>query len=286
MRRLIAGAAALMGSFAARGRRFRRWPRPLRRAMAVGALLLVLAGAGAWLVRSGRVGMIEQRLLTASAGLGLAVANVEVEGRQRASREVILSALEVERGMPILSFDPTEAKRRLERVPWVRSASIERRLPDTIRVRIAEREPLALWQRQGKLVLIDRDGVVVTSEQIERFGNLVVLVGPDAPKAGAALLDMLAGEAELATRVNAAVRVGGRRWNLRLDSGIDIALPEEDASSAWHRLAELERSEGILERDIQMVDLRLPDRLVVRATPAEPTPKSPAKKTRQPGKAT
>jgi cell division protein FtsQ len=81
------------------------------------------------------------------------------------------------------------------------------------------------------------------------------------------------------------VRVGGRRWNLRLDSGIDIALPEEDASGAWHRLAELERSEGILERDIQMVDLRLPDRLVVRATPTE-QPKSPSKKTRQPGKAT
>lgn len=285
MRRLIAAAAARIGSLAMRGRRVRRWPRGLRRAMAAGALLLVLAGAGAWLVRSGTAGILEQRLLNASAGLGLAVANVEVEGRQRASREVILSALEVERGMPILAFDPAEAKRRLERVPWVRSASIERRLPDTIRIRIAEREPLALWQRQGKLVLVDRDGVVVTSEQIERFGNLVVLVGSDAPKAGAALLDMLAGEADLASRVAAAVRVGGRRWNLRLDSGIDIALPEEDASSAWHRLAELERSEGILERDIQMVDLRLPDRLVVRATPAEP-PKGPAKKTRQPGKAT
>jgi cell division protein FtsQ len=285
MRRLIAGAAALIGALAMRVRRFRRWPRGLRRAVAMGALLLVLAGAGAWLVRSGRLGVLEQRLMTASAGLGLAVANVEVEGRQRASREVILSALEVERGMPILSFDPAEAKRRLERVSWVRSASIERRLPNTIRIRIAEREPLALWQRQGKLVLIDRDGVVVTSEQIERFGNLVVLVGTDAPKVGAALLDMIAGEADLASRVAAAVRVGGRRWNLRLDSGIDIALPEEDASSAWHRLAELERSEGILERDIQMVDLRLPDRLVVRATPAEP-PKASAKKARQPGKAT
>jgi cell division protein FtsQ len=285
MRRLIAGTAARMGSFAARGRRARRWPRALRRAMAGSALLLVLAGAGAWLLRSGTFGILEHRLLNASAGLGLAVANVEVEGRQRASREVILSALEVERGMPILTFDPAEAKRRLERVPWVRSASVERRLPDTIRIRIAEREPLALWQRQGKLVLIDHEGVVVTSEQIERFGNLIVLVGPDAPKAGAALLDMLAGEAELVSRVAAAVRVGGRRWNLRLDSGIDIALPEEDANSAWHRLAELERSEGILERDIQMVDLRLPDRLVVRATPTE-SPKSPAKKTRQPGKAT
>jgi len=285
MRRLIAGTAALMGSFAARGRRVRRWPRALRRAMAASALLLVLAGAGAWLLRSGTLAILERRLLNASAGLGLAVANVEVEGRQRASREVILSALEVERGMPILSFDPAEAKRRLERVPWVRSASVERRLPDTIRIRIAEREPLALWQRQGKLVLIDREGVVVTGEQIERFGNLIVLVGPDAPKAGAALLAMLAGEADLVSRVAAAVRVGGRRWNLRLDSGIDIALPEEDASNAWHRLAELERSEGILERDIQMVDLRLPDRLVVRATPTE-QPKSPGKKARQPGKAT
>jgi cell division protein FtsQ len=64
--------------------------------------------------------------------------------------------------------------------------------------------------------------------------------------------------------VRSAVWVGGRRWNLRLDDGIDIRLPEENAQSAWTRLATLERDQRVLSRDIIAIDLRIRDRLVVR----------------------
>jgi cell division protein FtsQ len=80
------------------------------------------------------------------------------------------------------------------------------------------------------------------------------------------------------------VRVAGRRWNLRLDNGVDVELPEDDAAGAWHRLAELDKSDAILKRNIQAIDLRLPDRLVVRLVPEPPKPA--AKKGRQSGKAT
>jgi cell division protein FtsQ len=270
---------------ATRARRPRRW---VRRLLVAAGLMLLAAGAGttAWLVHSGAlartIARAEQYFFAWTADLGFAVADVTVEGRERASREAILSALGVARGTPILAIDPAAAKRQLETIPWIRSASVERRLPDALHIRLVERQPMALWQRQGKLVLIDRDGVVVPSEHLESFGNLIVLVGPDAPSAGAALLDMLAGEPLLQPHVAAAVRVGGRRWTLRLDTGIDVALPEDDAAGAWHRLAELERSDGILERNVEMIDMRLPDRLVLRTPPAESV-KSPAKKGRQPG---
>lgn len=280
MRFLSARAAA---------RRVRRWPRRAVLATAAGVFLLVAGGTGWWLVRSGIAAQATaaagRGLLAWTASCGLAVADVQVEGRDRASREAVLRALGVARGTPILAIDPAEAKRRLETIPWVRGASVERRLPDTLYIRLVERRPLALWQRDGKLVPVDSDGVAVPGDHRERLGALIVLVGADAPKAGAALLAMLATEPELAPRVAAAVRVGGRRWNLRLDSGIDIALPEEDAAAAWHRLAALERSDGILERAVTMIDLRLPDRLVVRTPPAE-TAKPPPKKSREPGKTT
>lgn len=250
------------------------------------AVAVALAGSGLWLHESGAGARLAasagQRILAATARFGLAVHDVEVEGRQRASREALLDALGVVRGMPILAVDPGAAKRRLETIPWIRSADVERRLPDMLHVRLVERQPLALWQRQGKLVLVDREGVEIPGERPEAFANLIVLVGNDAPANGAALLEMLATEPSLSGHVAAAVRIGGRRWNLRLDNGIDIALPEDDPSAAWHRLAGLERSQGILEREIVMVDLRLPDRLVLRV----PEPQKPAKKTRQPGKAT
>jgi cell division protein FtsQ len=227
---------------------------------------------------------VERHIIAWTGYCGLVVANVQVEGRRRVSREAVLDALAAARGTPILAVDPAEAKRRLETIPWIRSASIERRLPDSLYVRLVERQPLAFWQRAGKLALVDREGVVVPAERLDGFGNLLVLVGSDAPLKGAALIDMLAREPDLAPHVAAAVRIGGRRWNLRLDSGIDVALPEEDAAGAWQRLAEVERRDGILERNIEMVDLRLPDRLVVRPVPD--ARKSPAKKGRQPAKAT
>jgi cell division protein FtsQ len=274
---------------AAASRRLRTWSRRTIIAAAASLLLLAVAATGWWLVRSGiageAVGSAGHNLLVWTASGGLAVGDVQVEGRDRASRDAILIALGASRGSPILAVDPAQAKRRLETIPWVRSASVERRLPDALYVRLVERQPLAFWQRDSKLVPIDRDGVSVPDGPAGELGSLIVLVGSDAPKFGAVLLDMLATEPELAPHVAAAVRVGGRRWNLRLDSGIDVALPEEDAAAAWHRLAELERSDGILERDIEMIDLRLPDRLVVRAPRAEPA-KTPPKKGRQPGKTT
>ena len=65
-------------------------------------------------------------------------------------------------------------------------------------------------------------------------------------------------------RVRAAVWVGGRRWNLRLDDGIDIRLPEENPLFAWTRLATLERDRKLLSQDVIAVDLRIRDRVVVR----------------------
>jgi cell division protein FtsQ len=262
-------------------------PRPARRlrrrfALGAGALLAigVLAGGGVQLARgawfSKAVESAVGRLEVASTAVGFAVTNVSVAGRDRESRSAVLDALDVARGTPIFGVELAAAKLRLQALPWVRTAEVERLLPDTIFVRLAERRPLAFWQRHGSLVLVADDGVVVP---------IIVLVGDDAPRLGAALIDMLASEPDLAPHVAAAVRIGGRRWNLRLDSGIDVALPEQDPEGAWHRLAALDRSEQLLERDIVAVDLRLADRLVLR-TPPEPTKPSAPKKGKQAGKPT
>jgi cell division protein FtsQ len=273
----------------------RRTRRPsLRGWRAVTALgLAVLVGGGVagglfQLYRTGQLAAMTARLsdrfLDGTARFGLAVAEIEVEGRAMTTREAILRAVGAERGTPILAISPAQAKAQLETLPWVRSAAVERLLPDTLHIALVERVPLAFWQRQGKLVLIDRDGTVITGDRLERFPGLIVTVGEDAPRHAAALLDMLATEPEIAGRVVAAIRIGGRRWNLHLDNGIDVQLPEEKPQDAWAQLAQLERSSRLLARDVQVVDMRLPDRLVVRVTPDPP--KEQTKKGRLPAKNT
>jgi cell division protein FtsQ len=263
------GRAKLPARTRARARR-RALPPWLKRAGlygGIGALVLAIGGGGIVLARQGTLpglfAAVGDGALAATGFAGLKVREVLVEGRSRVRPEAVMATIGVTRGMPILGVGVAELRARLEAMSWVESALVERRLPDTIFVRLVERQPLALWQHDGRFVVIDAKGVVVQREPGE-FANLPVVVGDDAPAHAESLLLLLATEPDLQRRVAAAVRVGGRRWNLKLDNGIDVRLPEEDAASAWSRLAALERDNKLLSRDVMAVDMRLPDRLIVR----------------------
>lgn len=226
------------------------------------------------------------KVLDGTARLGLVVTDIKVEGRETTDRETILTALGAGPGTPILAISPRRAKEQLESLPWVRTAVVERRLPDTLYIRLVERKPLALWQHGGKIELIDHEGAVIRVTRLDRFAKLPMVVGESAASHAAELLDMLATEPDLAARVTAAIRVGDRRWNLRIDNAIDVLLPAEAAASAWTQLARLERSSAILKRDVQTVDVRLPDRLVLRVNPEAPKEAPTPKKGRPPAKNT
>lgn len=209
---------------------------------------------------------LDSAMIDGSAALGMKLNALTVEGRNMTSRDDLLAAVDVERGAPILSIDMAQARTAIESLPWVKTAKIERRLPDSIHILIEERAPYALWQQGNRYTLVDHDGKsIVDVPAADR--SLPLIVGPDAPAHAAALFDALKAEPDLAARVRAAVRVGERRWNIYLDSfegGITIRLPEGEVAAAWTRLAALERDHKILERDLDFIDLRLDDRLVVR----------------------
>ena len=233
--------------------------------------MLSLAGLGAWSWHAGWIqdGIERARwaLVSLSADMGFTVEGVLVSGRDETPREDLLRAVRLVRGAPILVFDPEAAKARIEALPWVRTAHVQRRLPHTVFIQIEERRALAVWQYRDRFALIDTDGAVILRDGLERFADLPLVVGEDAPEHAATLLRFLWKEPDLMHRVRAAVRVGGRRWNVILDNGIDIHLPEEDPAEAWTRLAGYEKSHGVLADDIGVLDLRFPGRMIVREKP-------------------
>lgn len=248
----------------------RRWLKPLLAGGSVLATISLLGTGLWWLDREGHIRRAHrltiESLTAASADLGLVVTDITVEGRKRQEAEALLRALGLNRGDAILAADLEMIRRRLETLPWVSEAIVERRLPGRLHVRLAEREPMALWQRNGQFVLVDRQGAEIGPDLAGEFQHLPVIVGADAPSHAGALFAALSAEPALAPRVKAAVRVGGRRWNVKLDdiaSGVDVRLPEAQTAAAWTRLARLERDYQLLERNLMMIDLRLPDRLVV-----------------------
>lgn len=208
-------------------------------------------------------------------GPGLSVQEIRIEGREFAPREALLAAIGITPGDAILDFDPGAAKQRLEQIAWVEDAHVERRLPGTILIRINERRAFAVWQREGRFSVIDREGRVMATERLEAFGPLPLVVGVGAERVAAPMIDLLRSAPEIADRVQAIIRVSERRWNLRLQNGADIMLPEGHEEAAITRLAELQARDKLLDRPLAAVDMRLPDRLVVRMqAPVTPPPAS------------
>ncbi|MDP6773185.1 MAG: cell division protein FtsQ/DivIB [Rhodospirillales bacterium] len=273
----------LMGLSLKSGKR-RRHAVPLWRSRwalgVVVALVLGSSAGGGWLMwHSGAVSnaadQLKWKLIALSADAGLRVREILVVGRRQTQRDALLGATRLAENAPILAFDPETARRRIEALPWVRSAVVERKLPGTVLLHLDERRPLALWQHRGRFSLIDEEGKAIEERDLERFSDLVLVVGEDASAHAAALLRMLETQPDLKALVRAAVRVGGRRWNLRLENGVDVQLPEENVASAWARLASYEHIHHVLGRDVKVLDLRFPDRLIVRKTRPPGNPKPP-----------
>jgi len=248
------------------------------------AIVIMIAGifGGAWwTIESGQAArwanQAKWQVIALSGRLGFTVQDILVVGRHETKQKDLLKAVRLARGAPIFAFDLDAARKRVEALPWVRQAVVQRMLPDTIYLRIQERKPLALWQYKRRFALIDESGSVITRTDTKRFSNFLVVVGRKAPQHAAAILEVLSAEPSLMKKVKAAVWVGNRRWNIRLVGDIDVRLPEDNPVDAWRRLAEYDRSHNVLSRDVLVFDLRQPDRLIVR-TRAQPSDGAQVKK--------
>ena len=84
---------------------------------------------------------------------GLIVREVIVEGRSKTKKSALLQALQVSEGDNILAINITEMKDRINKLPWVKSARIERHFPNKISLTLVERTPMARWQTNRVLKL-------------------------------------------------------------------------------------------------------------------------------------
>lgn len=245
----------------------------VRRFGIVLALFVGVLWAGAWFFLSEADSRLarwgQQSVINLSAGMGFTVQDVFIEGREYSDPAILKALLNIEKGDPLFSVSPKEAKALVERISWVRRAHVERRLPGTLYIRIEERKPLALWQKDKRLYLLDHEGEVITTENMERFKDLVIVIGPDAPQHAPAFLRDIAAEPLVYGRAVSATRIGGRRWDVRLKGGTVIKLPESDVGLALRRLAKAQEEDQVLDKDLESIDLRVPDRMIIRIRPGQ-----------------
>lgn len=198
-----------------------------------------------------------------TSATGLKISAVRISGQSETAELDVLERLAIPEHGSIVSFDVNAARERVEEIPWVASVTIRKVYPDTLEVDIVEREPFALWQRNGDVALIDVEGHVLSSYIAPRYRNLPVLVGAGAQSEAAEIVALIGEFPTLTEKVRAATLVSGRRWDLTLNNGILVMLPEDDPVPALIQLEALDQSQQLLSRDIISVDLRLADRVVV-----------------------
>lgn len=254
----------------------------------IGGMVLgvLVVGGGSLFYYSGRLTQTTEAVANAfydaTKQAGLSVRSLHVEGRNRTPMSEILAALDVKKGDAILSHSLIDMQTRLQAIHSIHEAAVERVLPDALYVRVIEREPVAIWQHQGALSLVDDGGVIMEGIDVAPYRNLPLIVGEGAPKHVAELMDILKASPEFAKQFASAIRVGDRRWNIRLKNDIEVKLPEENAASAWQKLAAADEAQELLKRDVLMIDLRIDDRMFIKLSPdalQAPAPANGAKET-------
>jgi cell division protein FtsQ len=213
------------------------------------------------------------------APLGFRLARVEVQGAPEMAKADILRAAALYKNMPILDVNLDALRQRVEATGWVKDAKIVRLLPDTLIIAVGPRTPAAVWQHQGVLKVVDTEGQLIGGADPARFPALPLVVGEGAAEEAKNILLLLRQRPTLMAKVDALVRVDGRRWDLRLKDGALIQLPAIGEDSALIRLDQLDQKQRLLSLGFERVDLRDPDEVVVRPRPpATGTPAAPAAK--------
>jgi cell division protein FtsQ len=202
-----------------------------------------------------------------TSAAGFAINNVKVSGNAETSEIDILEKIGLDGTTSLMALDVVATRDALKTLPWILDAEVRKIYPDTIEIKLKEKVAFGIWQHGQELALIERDGKPIAALRDNKFAHLPLFVGMDAGTGAEEIMHDLERWPAVKVRVKALMRVAGRRWDLKLDNGVVIKLPERDMDRAMAELDEFDGSQQVLERDILAIDLRLTDRMTVQLTP-------------------
>ena len=235
-----------------------------------GFFIAILAGAAAlaWWVASaaGVPALMHQQIATSAGSAGFQMRNIDLTGVERMNRLKVYEEVMEHRGTPMPLLDLAEIRTELKRMPWVAEARVSRQLPDKLVIDIEERTPHAVLVKPDRLVLIDRDGIELDPIAEEDAAGMLRISGAGAKDQIDSLDRVLAAAPALQPQIASAHRIGERRWNIVFKTGQILALPqgEDEAADAFIDFARMDGLYRLLGGKATVIDLRVPDRYVLR----------------------
>ena len=254
--------------------RFERlWLKPSVRQVVRIWLPLAIAGGAFWVasndpvIREAVQAKWTQTYDTVAARPELQVSGVVFADVSEDLQQQILAVTGIELPISSLELDVTKVKAAIETLDAVQSAEVRVLGGGMLEIATVERAPVVVWRDGDSLRLVDADGHRVADiARRSARGDLPLIVGMGAEAVVGEAINLVDVIAPVADRLRGFVRVGERRWDVVLDRGQTIMLPEYGAVTALRRVVALHQAEDLLNRDVTVVDMRNGERPVLRLT--------------------
>lgn len=192
------------------------------------------------------------------------IEQVHIVGHERTDEKNIVDKLGPVWDRSLITINTSSLQKKIETLPWVRQAIVERVFPHGLNVFIKERSVIGRWVTLEGRFAFDIDGVVIERLDVGAFRELPIYEGQNAPSHAHELISALGSFPALQQKFNRFQWVDDRRWSLVMPDGLKVMLPARQIASGLTRLKALQEQYDILNRDLAFVDLRLSDRVTIR----------------------
>ncbi len=198
------------------------------------------------------------------SSLGFNIEQVQINGHLLTSEAEILSVLNLEKNSSTINFDAKKARKNLLSLPAIADVNVRKSLPNKLLINITEFEPIAIWQVGGESYLINEKGKKIAKAQNGANDDLIFVIGKGGAENASIILNAIKRHTEISKNIYALSRIADRRWDIIYKNGLRVRLPEFGVDAALSRLEHYQQNYSLFNKDINLIDLRVDDLLVVR----------------------
>lgn len=237
---------------------------------AAGALLALIFIVGMYQVREplARLGMNAVNMVQGEfAAAGFGIDSIKISGQTLTQDQHIVALLMMSGGSSTLDFNARKAHDLLRWMRAVDSATVRKVYPGQVIVDIVEKKPAIRWRVGSTTWLVDDKGRRIGTDTKGTYTDLPLVVGEGAGDDAVSMTRMMERHPLLQKDLAALSRIGDRRWDLIYYTGLRVQLPEQGVAQALDHLEAYQRDYALLDRDVTLIDLRVPEFMALKPGP-------------------
>ena len=194
---------------------------------------------------------------------GFKIKNILISGTHNLSQDYLRNIINTQNHINILNVNLNTIYNKIIQNSWVEETYVERILPDTIKIKVLEKKPIAIWQNQKGNKLITVNGDVISHANVNKFKNSFPIIKGEKSKENiSTILRILETNKNFAKNIWSLTFINQRRWDLHFNQGLIVRLPSQDVIKAWQKIIKLQTNYNILNLRLTEIDLRNPEQIL------------------------